>query len=152
GAPGEFLATHDGAEALPIMMRQVLLMALACGCGGGVQVEAKHAADFRPSGTMSVLGIFRDGRMSADSWNELGDAILPRSGCEPGYNDEFVRANSSLAGAIDDYVRANGVTDGLLDQLAPLAEADAILVLSVAGHPPRRTGPTTRTPKMVNPY
>jgi hypothetical protein len=136
-----------------VYTRIVFAIALsAMGCGGGApEVQSAHSATFTPTGTMSVLGIYKDGRMSPESWNDLGSALLPRDGCAAEFDETFPKEHAPLAGAVDDYVRANGVTDALLAQLAPLAKGDTILVLVVAGHAPRRTGPTIVTPKVRPP-
>jgi hypothetical protein len=104
----------------------------------------RTAPDF-PKGrtTISVFGVFKDGRLSTDSWDQLGpglsSAFADRT-CEAAYSDRLLTTAPSLASALDDYARANGLTDELIDQVAPLAQGDAILVITIAGHPPLPIG------------
>jgi hypothetical protein len=95
------------------------------------------ASDFAPAGhTVSVFGLFKDGRMSADTWEELGpdlSAAFATGACEAEYRDDLLTSDAPLSSAIDDYVRANGIGDELLDALAPAATGDAIVVFTIAG-------------------
>jgi hypothetical protein len=95
------------------------------------------ASDFPVSGhTVSVFGIFKEGRMSADTWDELGptlSAAFATGACQAEYRDELVAGNAPLSTAIDDYVRANGIGDELLDAVAPAATGDMIVVFTIAG-------------------
>jgi hypothetical protein len=86
---------------------------------------------------VSILGIYKDGRMSPEAWDELGAKLVRKEGCGAGYDGRFVGANRGLAMAIDEQVRSNGVSDALLARLTPAATGDAILVLTVAGQPPK---------------
>jgi hypothetical protein len=97
----------------------------------------RFASDFAPAPhTLSVFGIFRDGRMSNDTWDELGPALsgaFASGACQAAYSDDLVEKNQPLSSAVDDYVRANGVSDELLDVLAPAATGDLVLVYTIAG-------------------
>jgi hypothetical protein len=88
--------------------------------------------------TVSVLGVFKEGRLSPEAWDDIGTKISPVFGkgqCPIGYDTKLVTDKPNLAEAVDDYTRANGVTDDLLDQLAPAAGGDSVLVITVAGRP-----------------
>jgi hypothetical protein len=106
-------------------------------CVDDAHFHVKRAPDLRPM-TVSVLGVFKEGRLSPETWEDLGQKISPvfeKSLCPIGYDTRLATDKPELAEAIDDYTRANGVTDELLDQLAPAASGDAILVVTMAGRP-----------------
>jgi len=87
---------------------------------------------------ISILGVFRDGRMNAESWDELGMRLSAPFGtgtCPIAFDKDLISKKEDLANAIDDYARANGVTEGLLDKLAPAASGDEVLVFTIAGKP-----------------
>ncbi|HEV3191133.1 MAG TPA: hypothetical protein VGY54_11580 [Polyangiaceae bacterium] len=100
----------------------------------------RFGPDFTPGRhTVSVLGVYKDGQMSTEAWNAIAARIAPSLGsptCEAGYGNTLSKTNGGLASAIDDYARDNGPTDELLTELAPAAQGDLILVLTVAGKPP----------------
>jgi hypothetical protein len=105
-------------------------------CSDDAQFTTRFASDFaHPDHMVSVLGVFRDGRMSSDAWDTVGPALSTPFGktCETAYG-ALVGSNPTLSGAIDDYVRANGPGDELLEQLAPAATGDLVVVFTVAGH------------------
>jgi hypothetical protein len=110
----------------------------ACG-DADTDFNIKYAPTFQRGGmTVSVLGVFREGRMSPETWDDIGPKISTAFGrglCPTGYDTKLIADHADLAAAIDDYTRANGVTDDLLDQLAPAASGDAVLVITVAGRP-----------------
>jgi hypothetical protein len=92
--------------------------------------------------TVSILGVFREGRMSPETWEDIGLKVSPvfnRTMCPIGFDTKLLSDKSSLAEAIDDSARANGVSEDLLEQLAPAASGDAILVITVAGRPNTHT-------------
>jgi len=127
--------------------------ALLCApaCETSTVFTTKLASDFAPAGrTVSVLGVYKDGRMSEGGWAILKPHVLPALGggvCTPGY-DVLAPADSPLAQAIDDYTVADGPTDELLAQLAPAARGDLILVLTLAGRlPVQRKVDVTATPQ-----
>ena len=91
---------------------------------------------------ISVFAIKRDGLLNRSGWAALGpDATVPFSDepCDVGYGDAMFAAVPEVAEAVDDYVRENGVTDELLDQIAPAAKGDLIMILTLAGHPLAKT-------------
>jgi hypothetical protein len=113
----------------------VLGSSLICACSGDAQLSSRFAPDFtRAPHTVAVFGVYKDGRMSSDAWEQVGAGLSRPFGatCDAAYPQIEAR-NQTLSGAIDDYARANGVGDELLEQLAPAAQGDLILVISVAG-------------------
>jgi len=124
----------------------VVPLSVFCGaCGDDAQFSTRLASDFPPSRhTVSVLGVFKDGQMSAESWEATGGKLSAPFGstCDTAYG-HVVATDQALAGAIDDYVRANGPGDELLEQLSPAATGDVIVIFTVAGRVGEKAaGPT----------
>jgi hypothetical protein len=126
-------------ESLRTCARALLGLAFAAGCVacGDASFTTRFASDYvRDRHVVSVLGVYRDGRMSSDAWGSIGpkiSAALGAKSCNIAYAEPLVSTNGTLWSAIDDYARANGPTDDLLVQLAPAAKGDLILVLTFAG-------------------
>jgi hypothetical protein len=99
--------------------------------------DIRYAPEFKSAGlSVSIFGVFKDGRMSPEAWDDLGPKLSPALGakaCDVAYGSVLVRSKPTLAAAVDDYARANGVTDDLIEQFAPMANGDAILVITMAG-------------------
>jgi hypothetical protein len=118
----------------------VAMAAATIACTGDTRFTTRFASDFAPQHHVaSVLGVYRDGRMSSDAWGSIGpkiSAALGAQSCNIAYAEPLVSSNGVLWSAIDDYARANGPTDDLLVQLAPAAKGDLILVLTLAGKAP----------------
>jgi hypothetical protein len=117
----------------------VALGAVASGCHGDTDFDVKTANDFAPSGqvSVSVLGVFKDGFMSPETWEVLGPKLSPslhKPQCESGYDNAFVERNKGAASAVDEYTRANGVTEPLLTELAPSAQGDLMMLVTMSGH------------------
>jgi hypothetical protein len=118
----------------------LIAVAAATACAEDeTQWNVRYAPEFpKTPAKVSILGVFRDGRMNAEAWDELGAKLSSSFGpgtCPVAYDKDLVSKNEDLANAIDDYARANGVTDGLLDKIAPAASGDEVLVFTVAGRP-----------------
>jgi hypothetical protein len=114
-------------------------------CSDDAQFQARFASDFAHARhAVSVLGVFRDGRMNADTWDVVGPKLSTPFGktCDTGFG-ALATSNQVLMGAIDDYVRANGPGDELLGELAPAATGDLILVFTIAGKVVPKTVSTT---------
>jgi hypothetical protein len=134
--------------------RLALVAALAfCGaCKDDAQFTTRFASDFAPGGhALSVLGVFKDGQMSSESWDAIGPRLSSPFGatCDTAYG-RLVTADQALSTAIDDYVRANGPGDELLEQLAPAATGDVIVVFTVAGHVNDKEKTSTPTASAVS--
>jgi hypothetical protein len=116
------------------------LLTLA-GCGSQ---EAVYATNFAPDFTpvhhkVSVLGVFKDGRMSSEAWDAIAARIGSSMGgtkCEAAYAEIATSPNHALFTAIDEYTQANGPTDDLLAKIAPAAQGDLVLIVIVAGKLP----------------
>jgi len=133
-----------------------LMAALAAAGCGDHQFSVQYAPEFSRTDvrTVSVFGVFRDGRISPEAWDQLGPRLSsPFSArvCESAYTEQLVAAEPALSSAVDDYARANGVTDDLLDQFSPMAKGDAILLVTVAGRPPQPIASTGGGPQHQQP-
>jgi hypothetical protein len=133
----------------------LLVSAFACDASD-VLFTTNVASDLaRTKHTVSVLGVYRDGRMSMGGWDVLAphvEAFLgPGPGsahCEVGY-ESLESSNEALVSAVDEFARSDGPTDPLLSLLAPAAHGDLILVLTFAGklaEPTSDGGPENATP------
>ena len=126
---------------------------LGCDDGGG-ELTAKFAPEFTPGRhTVSVLGVYQDGRMSLGSWDDLAPYLVPALGsghCDVGY-DALATSGGPLAEAIDRFAREDGPTDELLAQLAPAAQGDLVLVLTFAGKLPTKPRNNAAAPAAAAP-
>ncbi|MEO7035105.1 MAG: hypothetical protein ABI548_14405 [Polyangiaceae bacterium] len=125
---------------------------LFTGCSnGGAGFTTQTAAGFVPaSHTISVLGVYKDGRMVIGNWEKLAPHLVQALGpahCDVGF-DSLVTSNQELANAIDEYARGEGPSSALLTKLAPAARGDMLMVITFAGRPPDQTerGPTEAAP------
>ena len=117
----------------------VVAVTLAAACAGDEGFNAKFAPDFRRErATISVFGVFRDGRMSPDAWDDIAPKLSVAFGqkrCEAGYGDALRTADPELFASVDDYARESGITEELLAHFESSAEGDLIMVLQMYGHP-----------------
>jgi len=123
------------------LARLSLGLFLAAGCSGHEAVYATtFAPDFSPAHhTVSVLGVYKDGRMSSEAWDAIAARMsraLGAAKCESAYAESTTSPNHALWAAIDEYTQANGPTDDLLAKIAPAARGDLVLVVIVAGKVP----------------
>jgi hypothetical protein len=117
-----------------LVLSPALLCAL-CACSGDAQLSSRFATGFTHAPhTVAVFGVYKDGRMSSEAWEQVGPGLSRPFGttCDTAFAQLEAR-NQPLSGVIDDYARANGIGDDLLEQLAPAAQGDLILVVTVAG-------------------
>jgi hypothetical protein len=133
-----------GAIEMALRSRFVLLAlavpGITLGCGGDASYDVRYAAAYTPPRTVSVFGVFRDGRMNPEAWDALGSRLsapLGGASCEIAIGAKLTLEAPTLLSALDDTTRANGVTDAILGEFAPMAKADTILVFTIAGRPPQ---------------
>ncbi len=115
-----------------------LSLALAtCSCGeAGVYYDIKYSPGFSSGPTtVSVLGVYQDGRMS----NELRDEALARLApvlgkptCAIAWGEELRAAEPDFFDEVDRSTQSDGITEETLDRFSRWAEGDAILVLSLS--------------------
>ena len=135
-------------------MRVIVSVVALAACGAeSAQFHVTQPDDPTRARTISILGVYHDGRMAPDEWADLGAGLVGQLGetsCGVLFSPALPTEHPDLAAAIDKHARAAGVTDALLGALAPATGADAILLVEVSGHPPRvlRTETTLRPPRM----
>ncbi len=138
------------------IVRTVLIASAALvACGGDTSFDVRYAPTYAPPRTVSVFGIFKDGRMNPESWDALGarfSAPLGGSSCEIAIGPRLVEASPSLVATLDDTTRASGVTDEILAEFAPMAKSDLIVLFTIAGRPPQPipAGAVGRAPPSSN--
>jgi hypothetical protein len=114
-----------------------LLATTSC-AEGSANFHLRYEPGFVPGPTtISLLGVFHEGRMNRETWAQIGpplSALLGQRTCEVAYGDRLGNADPELYAAIDESVKSEGVTEELLTRLAPAAEGDLILVVSLTGH------------------
>jgi hypothetical protein len=119
----------------------VATFALALTSCADDSISVKYAADYqRTPAKISFVGLFKDGRVNAEAWDGVNEAIdrhLHGYPCAPLFSNDLTAKNPDFAGALDDFTRANGVGDELLDKLAPMAKGDLVAVVVMAGQPPQ---------------
>jgi hypothetical protein len=132
--PGALLAV------LSLVAPLVALVGATASCDGSAQFNANYAPGFTPASApakVSILGVFRDGRLSPETWLILGAPIsAPLGGaplCDVGFGEKLQGVNPELYGRIDENVRSNGITDELLAQLAPKTDGELLVTVSVLG-------------------
>jgi hypothetical protein len=117
-----------------------LLLLLAAGCRHVADYATTFAPDFTPPHhVVSVLGVYKDGKMSSEAWGAIAARVsrsLGAASCEAAYSDSATSPNHALWSAVDEYTLTNGPTDDLLAKIAPAARGDLVLVLTVAGKLP----------------
>lgn len=114
------------------------LLALTSCAEGGASYQVRYEPGFAPGPTtISVLGVFHEGRMNRESWIQVGpplSALLGQRPCEAAFSDELANDNPELYTAFDESVKSEGISEELLTRLAPYAEGSLILVVTLNGH------------------
>jgi hypothetical protein len=130
-----------------------LTLALASCAAGDIQIRTTREPALAEAGpSVSIVGVYRDGRLSASYWGDLGPFIARALGsdrCEAAWGDRLRREAPDLYARIDEGSRSHGITDDLIEALAPRAEGGLILTLRSSGHLPYKrdvTGLIRRTP------
>lgn len=112
--------------------------------------NVESAADWQPPKTVSVLGVFRDGRMSPEAWeNDVGADLskpLREPLCPAGYGPSMRERQPALADAIDRGTREDGLGDELLDQVAPMAEGELVMAITLYRYVPKSISPNGTAP------
>lgn len=121
---------------------RVLALAMAfgigcVGCSGGTQFNVQYANGYAPStGSVSVFGVFENGRLSPEAWHDLGALLSSSLGgrqCESLWTEAFRVNHTALANAVEDYARDDGISDKLLHEMSPMARGTSILSFTVHG-------------------
>jgi hypothetical protein len=131
---------------------------LVVSCADDAQFTTRFIPDYptSPHASVSVFGVYKDGRMSSEAWDLVAAQLLgtadaaieppppdspdaslpPGPECNAAYSTSLVTKDMGLFTAVDQYARANGVTEGLLEKFAPSAKGDLIMVITISGHVP----------------
>jgi len=115
----------------------------------GEQPEIKYAPSYvRGPHKVSVLGVYKDGRMDTAAWNQLAPKVADAldGACEAGYGERMRTTEPKLFQRIQEQAEQEGITPTLLDQLAPRTEAELILVLYEYGSPPQPASSSSAAP------
>src|SRR4051794_37321988 len=109
----------------------------AASCEEGAQFNVKYAPGFAEGRTtISVFGVFREGRMNPETWAQIGGPLSASFGearCDVAYGEALQRADPELFAALDEEARSNGITDELLARVARDAVGEVIMIVSVHG-------------------
>lgn len=113
-----------------------IVASAALGCTTGeARFETKYAASFEArSVRASVLGVYRDGRLSEPAWAALVPHLpagLRTPGCGPGFGEGLKVQNAKVFDAIEARTKRAVVDDELLEMIAPAASADFILSFAI---------------------
>jgi hypothetical protein len=128
------------SRLLQVPLGLLLLLLLAAGCRQEAVYATTFAPDFSPPHhVVSVLGVYKDGKMSSEAWGAIAARVsrsLGATSCEAAYTESPMSPNHELWSAVDQYALVNGPTDDLLAKIAPAARGDLVLVVIVAGKLP----------------
>jgi hypothetical protein len=119
----------------------VLLAALFSSCAVRpiVQFDVQLTSGFEKSRkTVSVFGVFKDGRLNSRYWDLLApqlSAALGWAPCEALYGARLSSEEPKLFSKIEEEAKEDGVTPELLLQAAPRAKGDLIMAVNVFGKP-----------------
>jgi hypothetical protein len=132
-------------------VRRIALVLFFAGCSDAsfhVQMpQGFHEARAK----ISVVGVYREGRWSPESFEQLEPAVTSAlgPGCAQGYGDALRAADPSLYDEIDQASRQEGVTDDVVARFTAAALGDTLMVLHLYGPVPQPT--KHRTPTAANP-
>jgi hypothetical protein len=118
--------------------------ALASACSGEeaqFEISFAHPISSTTPLRFSVLGVYRDGRLSQETWSAI-DRGLGMGGCAVGFGAELKSKAPKLYAETDSYARRNGPDDPLFAPFASFSEGDSLLLLQVIGRPPVATSPS----------
>lgn len=117
------------------VMRFVLSLAVFSCAANDAQLEAKVAPELHSSAhaTVSILGVMKGGRMSADVWPDFAPSFFGGA-CPIAFDDKL---DPAIASAVDQHVRANGMTESLFGAFGAATDADLVLLLEVSGQLPK---------------
>jgi hypothetical protein len=149
---------YPGAVARPTYLIPTVLVFFAC---GDASFRVKMPEGFREAHrTVSVVGIYREGRLSPDYFDQIAPTIegaLGR-GCDQGYGEALKSADPTLYEELDQESRQDGVTDDVLARMSPGALGDTLMVIQLygpigaPGKRPTKGGASAPLPQTPAPY
>jgi len=129
-------STRYGAFTRVVCALCIAVVSVGCG-DADTQISVKYASDYaQPRAGISVFGVFENGRMSTESWKDIGSELSSSfigGSCEAAWGNGLFNSDFALASAVDEYTMDEGVSDELLGEVAKIAEGDAILTITVLG-------------------
>ena len=122
------------------------LVTAASSCAEDAQFTTRFTPDYpsAPHATISVFGVFKDGRMSAEAWDYFSPVVASGGAdggeaspaCPAAFETALLARDMPLFTAVDSYARANGITEGLLEKFAQSAKGDLVMVITQSGKLP----------------
>jgi len=116
----------------PVLVAVVALCApfVAACSSAHFQVDVPPSFHTAPP-SISIVGVYRDGRFSSDTWPDLAPAVegAVRGRCVLGHGEELRAADPALYDELEDDVRRDGVTDDVVGRFAPASLGDVLMVL-----------------------
>jgi len=114
-----------------------MALATASCAEGSADFHARYEPGFAAGPTtISVFGVFHEGRMSPEAWTKIGPRLSPSLGqksCEAAYGFKLANADPALYEAVNASVEDEGITEAMLERFAAKAEGEMILVVSLYG-------------------
>ena len=92
---------------------------------------------------VSVFGVFKDGRMRTEAWQELSPrfaGVLGNKPCELAFGDRLRAEDEESYEHFDHEIKDNGITKDTLASFAARAEGKMILAITVLGEAQVATG------------
>ena len=121
-------------------IRWVLIATGVLGCTPSAHFTVESAPDFVPGPTtVSVLGVFHDGRMSADAWDQIGQSLsqpFHEALCPGGYGQPMRAKQPELADRVDRSTREDGLSDELMNKVAPMAQGELVMAVTLYHYVP----------------
>lgn len=121
-----------------MLKRLAIALGLAlAGCGDRqAAFRVKSTPDVKTrEGTVSVFGVFRDGRLESSAWEDVGAGFAADT-CPVGYDETLRVSHPEIASAIDASARDDGVGDAAMQKLESYAQGDYILLVTLFGRLP----------------
>lgn len=137
------LRTRHGRRGGLARTGALALLLTTSGCAGGdAQFNVRFAReDVPPHPTVSVFGVFNDGRMSPGAWEKLAptlNASLGGGPCEVLFGDRLAETEPGFSADIDRVTREEGMSPELLQRIAPRSNANFVLLIDMYGKLPAR--------------
>lgn len=121
------------------------LLALASASCGSADADyrVQYAPGFAPErASVSVLGVYKDGRMSTSYWEKLGpklSTVLGGKTCDPFFSERLSTEDPKLFAKIEKDAKEEGITQDLVSLVAPHARGELIMVVNVYGRLPTQS-------------
>jgi hypothetical protein len=96
-----------------------------------IHVEAPPGFE-RERQTISVFGVFRDGRVRPEAWDELAPQ-LGLSACTAVFGERLRAEDPELFARSDETTKEEGISSAVMAGVAPRAEGRLIVALSIGG-------------------